>query len=290
MNRYDVLIVGAGHGGAQAAITLRQKGFTGTIAIAGEEMYAPYERPPLSKDFLSGEKPFERIHIRQPGFWREKGVDLLVGHRISTISSAAHIARTETGIALEYRSLIWAAGGVPRRLLCPGSNLDGIHSIRSRTDVDRLRTELAGAAHTVIVGGGYIGLEAAATLSKLEKSVTVVESLERVLARVAGEPISHFYQPEHARHGVNLCLGKTVERFNGLKGRVASVLLGSGEVLPADLVTVCIGIVPAVGPLIEAGATSGNGVDVDEHCRTSLPDLYAVGDCALHLNAFVDNR
>jgi 3-phenylpropionate/trans-cinnamate dioxygenase ferredoxin reductase subunit len=290
MNPYDVLIVGAGHGGAQAAIALRQKGFAGTIAIVSDEMDVPYERPPLSKEFLSGEKPFERIHIRPPSFWREKGIDLLVGRRISTIDSAAHIARTEKGDALGYRSLIWAAGGLPRRLPCPGSELEGIHSIRNRIDVDRLRMDMASSGHTVIVGGGYIGLEAAATLSKLGKSVTLVEALDRVLARVAGEPISHFYQAEHRRHGVKLRLGETVEQLNGVNGRVASIRLKDGETLPADLVIVGIGIVPTVEPLIDAGATGRNGVNVDEYCRTNLPDVYSVGDCAAHRNAFADNH
>lgn len=287
---YDVLIVGSGHAGAQAAIALRQQHFAGRIAIAGDEPEIPYERPPLSKDFLSGEKTLENILIRAPTFWSTHHIDILQGHRVGHVSPVEHRASVDGKGDITYGTLIWAAGGAPRRLTCEGHDLAGIHYIRNLADVERLRAELATAQNIVIVGGGYIGLEAAAVLSKLEKSVTVVEALDRVLARVACEPISEFYQQEHRRHGVSVHLGATATRIEERGGRAIGVSLDTGSVLPADLIIVGIGIIPAVEPLIRAGASGSNGVEVDSFCRTSLPDVFAVGDCAAHANTFAGNR
>ena len=170
--------------------------------------------------------------------------------------------------------------GDPRRLACPGADLAGIHFVRTRADCDQLMGEIDGGVRNIaVIGGGYIGLEAAAVLTKLDCKVTLLEALPRVLARVAGEELSSFYEAEHRAHGVDLRTGVTVEGFEG-EGRITGVKLGDGTVLPADAIIVGIGIVPAVGPLIAAGAAGGNGVDVDEYCRTSLPDIYAIGDCA----------
>ena len=284
--RFDVLIVGGGHGGAQAAIALRQRKFAGTIAIVGEEPELPYERPPLSKDYLSGDKPFERILIRPAAFWSERDVTMRLGRRVVAVDPAGRSVGTDDGASIGYGILIWAAGGHPRRLACSGHDLIGVHGVRSRADVDRLMGELATTRRVVVIGGGYIGLEAAAVLAKLGKSVTVLEALDRVLARVSGQTLSRFYEAEHRAHGVDVRLGCTVECIEEAGGRATGVRLGGGEVLSADMVIVGIGIVPAVAPLLAAGAAGGNGVDVDQTCRTSLPDIYAVGDCALHANAF----
>jgi len=259
---YDVLIVGAGHGGAQAAIALRQLGFEGTVAIAGAEPDPPYERPPLSKDYLAGEKEYQRLLIRPPAFWTERGVALLPGRTVTAVDAGARLVACADGSELAYGKLIWAAGGIARRL--PG----GGHVIRSRADVDRLLAELPGARRVAITGGGYIGLEAAAVLNMLGKDVVLLEALDRVLARVAGEPLSRFFEAEHRARGVEI-------RLNA-----------AGEAVAADLAIVAIGIDPAAGPLLAAGAAGGNGVDVDEHCRTSLAGIYAVGDCAAHVNRF----
>ncbi len=286
MSHHDVLIVGSGHGGAQAAIALRQGGYSGSIAIAGAENEPPYERPPLSKDYLAGEKPFERLLIRPEAFWAERNIALLPGRRIVSVDPTAKHVRTAEGEILGYETLVWAAGGVPRRLACEGGDLAGVHTIRSRADVDALIAELPSVRRAVVIGGGYIGLEAAAVLRKLGKPVCVVETLDRVLARVAGEPLSRFYEAEHRAHGVEIRLGATVAAIEGRARRAAGVRLASGELLEAELVAVGIGIVPAVEPLLAAGAEGGNGVKVDAQCRTSLPDIYAVGDCALHANRF----
>ena len=288
MSNFNVLIVGGGHGGAQAAIALRQNGFAGTLAIVGEEPEHPYERPPLSKDYLAGDKAFERILIRPTAFWEERQVSMLLGQRVTAVDPAAHIVRTESGEEYGYGKLIWATGGHPRRLTCPGYDLVGVHGVRARADVDRLIGELGDTRQVVVIGGGYIGLEAAAVLTKLGKHVTVLEALDRVLARVAGEPLSRFYEAEHRARGVDVRLGVTVECIEEIDGRATGVRLATGEILPAQIVIVGIGIVPAVEPLLAAGAKGGNGVAVDPQCRTSLPDIFAIGDCAAHTNVFAD--
>jgi 3-phenylpropionate/trans-cinnamate dioxygenase ferredoxin reductase subunit len=285
---YDVLIVGAGHGGAQAAIALRQRKFEGSIAMIGEEPEIPYERPPLSKDYLSGEKGFERILIRPAHFWDERNVAMLTGKRVVAVDPEAHSVTTDTGETISYGQLIWAAGGHPRRLTCSGHDLAGVHSVRSRADVDRMMTELASTTRVAVIGGGYIGLEAAAVLAKLGKQVTVLEALDRVLARVAGEPLSRFYEAEHRAHGVDVRVNTVVECIEEQDGHAVGVRLGGGEIIPAEMVIVGIGIIPAIEPLRAAGAEGGNGVAVDEHGRTSLPDIFAIGDCALHANHYAE--
>jgi 3-phenylpropionate/trans-cinnamate dioxygenase ferredoxin reductase subunit len=287
-DRFDMLIVGAGHGGAQAAIALRQRKFDGSIAIVGEEPELPYERPPLSKEYLAGDKPFERLLVRPAAFWAERAVAMRTGRRVVAVDPAARTVTCEDGATTGYGTLIWAAGGHARRLSCTGHDLAGVHSVRSRADVDRLIEELPNTRRVVVIGGGYIGLEAAAVLSKLGKQVTVLEAQDRVLARVAGEPLSRFYEAEHRAHGVAVRLGASVACIEEAAGHVTGVRLGDGEVLPAEMVIVGIGIVPAVEPLLAAGARGGNGVAVDAHCRTSLPHVYAIGDCALHANPFAD--
>ncbi len=287
---FDILIVGAGHGGAQAAIALRLQNFGGTIGMVGDEPDLPYERPALSKDYLAKDKTFERILIRPPAFWRDRDVTMRLGSAVSAVDPAAHSVTLENGDVLQYGALIWATGGRPRRLTCSGGDLAGVHSVRSRADVDRVISELDTVDRVVVIGGGYIGLEAAAVLIKVGKQVTVLEAMDRVLARVAGAPLSRFYEAEHRAHGVDLRLQAQVDVIVGRSGRAVGVKLVDGETIPADMVIVGIGVNPAVDPLIAAGATAGNGVKVDEQCRTSLPDVFAIGDCALHDNAFANGQ
>ncbi|WP_454598182.1 NAD(P)/FAD-dependent oxidoreductase [Qipengyuania sp. SM2507] len=290
MDSADIVIVGSGHGAAQAAIALRQQGHDQSILMISRDRTPPYERPPLSKEYLAGEKPLERIMIRKPEFWTERGIELELGANVSEVDPLAHEVALGDGRRIGYRKLIWAAGGDPRRLSCPGADLAGIHAIRSRTDVDTLRAQIEkGARRAVVVGGGYIGLEVAAVLRKLGCSVTLLENQDRVLGRVAGEALSAFYQDEHRRQGVDLRLSTGVERVEGEDGRVTSVLADNGESFPCEIVVVGIGIVAAVGPLIAAGAAGTNGVDVDEFCRTSIDDVYAIGDCAAHANPYAEN-
>ncbi|WP_397333646.1 MULTISPECIES: NAD(P)/FAD-dependent oxidoreductase [Pacificimonas] len=287
--KFDVVIVGSGHAGAQAALALRQNKFAGTIALVGDELDPPYERPPLSKDYLAGEKPFERILLRKPEFWQERDIALFPGTRIETVDPNARTLTDADGNIMEYGDLIWATGGRPRTLPC-GSDIGtaGVHAIRTKADVDQLVAELPQARKVVIIGGGYIGLEAAAVLVKTGREVTLVEAAPRILARVAGPDLSRFYEARHAREGVTLLVDTRTSCLKSVGGRVTGVELESGSELPADLVIVGIGIVPNVEPLLAAGAEGDNGVRVDGQCRTSLPHIYAVGDCALHENAFAD--
>ena len=281
----EVVIVGAGHGGAQCAIALRQNGYTGSIAMIGRESEPPYERPPLSKEYFAREKTFDRLYIRPPAFWADKQVDLHLGIEVVAVDPVAKSLSLSNGATATYGTLVWATGGDPRRLSCPGSDLAGIHAVRTREDCDRLMGEIDhGVKNVAVIGGGYIGLEAAAVLTKLGCHVTLLEALPRVLARVAGPELSAFYEAEHRAHGVDLRTGVGVEALLGIPGveggRVTGVRLADGTVIPADAVIAGIGIVAAVGPLIAAGAAGGNGIDIDAFCRTSLPDIYAIGDCA----------
>lgn len=286
MSSYDVLIVGAGHAGAQAAMLLRQMKFEGSIALLGDEREPPYERPPLSKEYMAGEKPFERILIRPEAFWAERQIEMLLGKRVTKVDPAAHTVTLSDDSEIGYGKLIWATGGTPRMLSCPGSDAERVFAVRRRDDVDAIMKLLPEVEHVAVIGGGYIGLEAAAVLSKLGKRVTVLEALDRVLARVAGEPLSRFYEAEHRAHGVDLHTGAMVEALEKTGDRVSAVVLANGERIATDMVIVGIGIIPETAPLLAAGASGGNGVDVDAFCRTSLPDIYAVGDCAAHANSF----
>lgn len=290
-NFYDVLIVGGGHGGAAAASGLRQKKFEGSIAIVGDEPEPPYERPPLSKDYLSDEKSFDRILIRPETFWSERGVDLLTGRSAVVVDAGARTVELSDGSTLGYGTLIWSAGARARRLTCEGGDLRGVHIIRTRADVDVLKAELVAVRRVVVVGGGYIGLEAAAVLLKQGKTVTILEMAERLLKRVAGEPLAVFYDEEHRRHGAEIRYLAEVARLEGQDGRVSAVRLADGERLEADIVIVGIGVVPNVEPLIAAGAAGAvgaNGVLIDKVCRTSLPGVFAIGDCAAHANRYAD--
>ena len=287
MSSADLVIVGTGHGGAQAAIALRQNGFSGSILMLSRDPEPPYERPPLSKEYLAGDKPFERILLRPEAFWAGKDIQLKLASAVTKVDPVAKELAVVGGETIGYGTLVWAAGGDPRRLSCPGADLGGIHAVRDKADVDRIKRELeAGAHQAVVIGGGYIGLEAAAVLRKLGCEVTLLESQERVLSRVAGEDLSRFYEDEHRGHGVEVRLGAEVEAIEGDGDRVTGVKVASGETLECDMLVVGIGIVPAVGPLIVAGAAGANGVEVDPYCRTSLPDIYAVGDCAAHANPY----
>ncbi|MFQ3665546.1 MAG: FAD-dependent oxidoreductase [Sphingomonadaceae bacterium] len=272
-----VLIVGAGQAGASAAIALRQGGYTGAVTLAGAEPDLPYERPPLSKEFLAGERAAERLLLRPAGFWAERGITVRTSTSVAAIDAAAHTAISEQGETFAWDRLIWAAGGEARRLAVPGA--ERAHAIRTRQDVEQLRAALVPGASVAIVGGGYIGLEAAAVLVQQGHPVTVLEALPRLLARVAGPEVSDFYAAEHRARGVDIRLGVTVAAIED-----RDVRLAGGERIPADVVIAGIGIVPAVEPLRAAGADCPNGVAVDRHCRTTLHDIYAIGDCALHHN------
>jgi 3-phenylpropionate/trans-cinnamate dioxygenase ferredoxin reductase subunit len=284
---YDVLIVGGGHSGAQAAIALRQNGHEGTIAIATDEPEIPYERPPLSKEYFAGDKTAERIRIRPVEFWEERKIDLLLDTRITEIFPFSHTAVTADGQRIVYGKLIWAAGGSPRRLPIPGAETSQVLYIRTLADADRLKEQTCAARRIVVIGGGYIGLEAAAVLAKAGKTVTLIEALDRVLARAAGLELARHLEQVHRDHGVEIMLAASISHLEN-DGEATQVHLTDGSAVECDLVIAGIGIVPEVGPLESAGARCSNGVEVDEFCRTSLPGVFAIGDCAAHRNSYAE--
>lgn len=284
---YDVVIVGTGHAGAETAIALRQMEFSGSIALIGDERFPPYQRPPLSKEYLAGEKSFDRILLRPEHFWGERGINLRTGRRVSAVDPETKRIMLSQDDTVDYDKLIWATGGSPRMIDCAGYQASNVFAVRYRSDVDQIIAQLDRVRHVTIVGGGYIGLEAAAVFRKLGKNVTVLEALDRVLSRVAGHHLSAFYEAAHRQQGVDLHTNARLEKIavDG-SGAAKAVVLTGGEVISTDMIIVGIGILPETGPLIAAGAAGGNGIDVDTLCRTSLPDIYAVGDCAAHANRF----
>lgn len=283
----DVLIVGTGQAGAYAAIALRHQGFTGSITMVGEESSPPYERPPLSKEYFSGERDFSQLLIRPETFWHERRIKILSGQRVISIDPDKHNTMTDKGETLYYGRCIWAAGGEPRKLNYPGSDLEGIYSFRTRNDADTILDQLGGVKNIVIIGGGYIGLESASALIKKDKKITLLEAANRVLARVAGDEVSRYFEKLHREKGVDIRLDVNIKCFSG-KTRVESVCLSNGEEIACEMVIAGIGILPSVAPLLAAGAKGANGVEINERCQTSLPDIYAIGDCALHNNRFAN--
>lgn len=289
MEKDPVIVAGAGQAGAQLAQCLRQEGYAGPITLIGEEPFPPYERPPLSKDYLAGKRDAGRLLLRKPEYWSQRQVDIVLGARVTGVDPAMRRVALEDGATLRYRWLVWAAGGRPRRLACPGADLDGIHYVRSIADIDRLKGDLEQPERRiVIIGGGYIGLEAAAVLRSFGHHVSLVEMQDRLLARVTSDIVSDFFLDLHAHHGINVFLSTGVTRVTGRNGRVDGVVLSTGGSLPADLVVVGVGIVPNVEPLAAAGISCPNGVSVDRFCRTSDPRILAIGDCALHPNIYAD--
>jgi len=271
IDRFDVLIVGTGHGGAQTALALRQNGFEGTIAMLGRDKEPPYERPPLSKEYLAREKEFERILIRPVSFWKDKQVRLMLGSEVVAVDADARTVALQDGRTFGYGELVWAAGGSPRKLTCEGADLQGIHSVRDKGDVDAITGQLGnGARRVVVIGGGYIGLEAAAVLRKLGCTVVLLEAMERVLARVACEAISRFFEAQHRVHGVQVRLNTVVDCIQGDGTKATGVKLDNGEVIHCDMVI--------VGPRFQGGFLgAGSSVGL----RKSDPELKALFDDAI---------
>lgn len=286
--QFDVLIVGAGHAGAQAAIALRQLKFAGSIGIIGDELELPYDRPPLSKDYLSGHKDFERLLLRPREFWGVNDVRMVLGKRVTALSPVERQVSCSDGASYGYQNLVWATGGSPRRLACERDHVKGVFALRNHHDADRIRVAMEAAQRVIVVGGGYIGLETAAALVAAGKRVRLLEAQDRVLARVAGETISRFYEAEHRARGVDIRLRTSVQGINTQSdGRVSSVILSADTAVNCDMVIVGIGVSPNVQAMLDAGAVGGpGGVEVDDQCRTSLPNIFAVGDCTAHANRY----
>lgn len=282
----NAVIVGAGHAAGQVVASLKQLKFTGDITLVGEEPWYPYQRPPLSKKFLAGELTAERLYLKPEKFYATANVAVLLDTRVEAIDRAAKTVATNTGKILPYDTLVLALGAKPRQLYLPGASLEGVCYLRTIADVDKLRSQLRNGCKLTIIGAGYIGLEVAAVASKLGARVTVVEMLERVMSRVVSPQISAFYDAEHRRHGVDLMLNTKISRFCGA-GHIASVELENGEQIETDLVLVGIGVIPNTELATAADLAVDNGIVVDDHCRTSDPAIYSVGDCTLHPNALL---
>jgi 3-phenylpropionate/trans-cinnamate dioxygenase ferredoxin reductase subunit len=278
----NVVVIGAGQAAAQCVESLRRRGYGGALTVVGEETWQPYQRPPLSKKYLAGELPVERLLLRQPAFYAEHRVDLHLGRRVTAIDRGARHALLDDGTALTYDALVIATGSRPRRLPLPGADLAGVHVLRGIADADALRAAARPGARAVIIGGGYIGLEVAATLRHLGLEVTVLEAADRVMNRVVAEPVSRWYEAQHAHHGVRIELDARPLAIEGdAAGQVRAVATAAGE-LAADLVVMGVGVLPNDDLARAAGLTCDNGIVVDERCRTADPAVHAIGDCTNH--------
>jgi 3-phenylpropionate/trans-cinnamate dioxygenase ferredoxin reductase subunit len=268
---------------------LRQKGFDGEILLVGEEPWLPYQRPPLSKKFLAGKMLAERLYFKPPAFYEESGVKIRLETRVRAVDREARRIETASGELIAYDRLLLALGSRVRRIEVPGGDLDGIHYLRNIDDVHRIRDDMERSRSVVIVGAGYIGLEVAAVARQRGNAVTVLEMADRVMSRVVSPVVSEFYQQQHLTQGVELRLSTALRGFAGNK-RVESVLTQDGEVVPADVVVIGIGIVPNTELAGAAGLEVDNGIVVDTRCRTGDPNIHAIGDCTSHPNAIYGRR
>ncbi len=288
----QIVIVGAGQAADQAVHTLRRKGFTGKLVVIGDEPWLPYQRPPLSKKYLAGALERDRLVLRPQQFYIEHSVGTHLGRRVQEISREARRVRLDDGSVVPYDALLLATGSRPRPLPIPGADLAGVHELRTIDDVERIRADFGNGKRLVIIGGGYIGLEVAATARELGVDVVVLEMADRVMNRVTCKEISSFYETEHARHGVRIITNSRVQALVGDpgSGRVKAVLTDDGAEHPADLVIVGVGVVPADELATAANIECSNGIVVDEYCRTSDPAIYAAGDCTNHPNLHYGRR
>jgi len=280
----QIVIAGGGQAAAQTVDTLRRKGFTGKLTVVGEEPWLPYQRPPLSKKYLAGALERERLLLRPAQFYAEHHVDVVTGRRVVEILRREQRVRLDDGALLAYDALVLATGSRPRILPVPGAELSGVHFLRTLADADRIRAECTRGRRLVVIGGGYIGLEVAASAHELGLEVTVLEMADRVMNRVTCGQLSAFYESEHARHGVRILCDEKVRALAGdnRTGRVRAVLTENGAEHPADVVIVGVGVLPVDELAADAGLSCDNGIVTDECCRTADEAIWAAGDCANH--------
>lgn len=271
-----VVIIGAGHAGGSAAAFLRQYGFDGEIVMAGTEPLAPYQRPPLSKAWLKGEADGDSLQLKAPEFWGDQGVDLRLNTTVTTIDRQNKTVSLNDGSTVAYDWLVLATGSVTRKLPLPGADHPANLELRSAADADRLKAALTPGKKLIVVGGGYIGLEVAASARALGCEALVIERETRVLARVASEPLSTFFERLHRERGVEIRNNIRVDRFEDGK----RVVLEDGEVLEGDALLLGVGAMANDALALAAGLGCSNGVIVDEHARTSDRCIFAIGDCA----------
>ena len=284
-----IVIVGGGHAAGQAAASLRQEGYEGHVLVIGEEPHIPYQRPPLSKQYLAGEYGLERVYLRPEKFYQSKGVEVRSGVRVEAIDAKARTVACTDGETVAYEQLLLATGASARRLDVAGGGLAGVHYLRTIADVDAIKQDFQPDRRIAIVGGGYIGLEVAAVAVEMGLEATILEMESRILQRVATPALSAFYHELHESKGVAIRTAARVAAFAGTE-RLSAVVCADGERVAADLAVVGVGIVPNVELAEAAGLACADGIVVDEHTRTSDPHIYAAGDCTSHPNPLLGRR
>ena len=284
------VVIGASHAAAEVVSALRKEGWQGDITVFGEESYLPYHRPPLSKTFLLGNQSVEDIFIRNSGLYKRLDVHFILGRRVVEIDRANKQIKLDDGIRRSYDKLAICTGSRVRRLDLKGGDLQGIHYLRTVDDVRSIQKSTQPGQKALIVGGGYIGLEMAASLKKFGMKVSVLELGPRLLERVAAPELSDFFARIHMEEGIEIQCGKSVSSFEGVKGQVTRGICSDGSVFEADLVVVGVGILPNVELAEEAGLEVRNGILVDQYARTADPDVVAAGDCTNHPNEILNCR
>jgi len=275
-----IVVVGSGHAGFQVAASLREFGYAGPVTLVGEEPRLPYERPPLSKSYISGGVAEETLAFRPRSYYSDKELELFLGDPALEIDRAAGVVHLASGGDVTYDQLVLATGARPRRIPIAGSDLDGVVGLQSAADAADLRSRLGSAASIVVVGGGFIGLEVAATARRFGLEVTVVEALPRLMSRAVSATVSEYYRDQHQAWGTEILLGSAVEAIGGRNGRATVVLTSDGREIPADLVVVGVGVRPNDELAERSGLAVGDGVLVDEELTTSDRRISAIGDCA----------
>ncbi|WLQ06674.1 NAD(P)/FAD-dependent oxidoreductase [Arthrobacter oryzae] len=286
-NIEDIVIAGAGLAGATAARTLRSEGFSGRITLIGSELHHPYLRPPLSKDYLLGTAGEDAVPVAPEAWYTENDVDLRLGTHVAAIDPGARTVHLSSGGSLEYGALLLATGAVPRRMQLPGSGLDGVSTFRTLDDSRRLREQIStGGKNLVMIGSGWIGMELAAAATTYGNHVTLLGLEDIPLAAAVGPELGAFFRSVHEANGVRFRLGTTASELRGDAGRVTAVVTGSGDVLPADIVVIAVGVLPETALAEAAGLALDNGILADASLRTSVRGIFAAGDVANALHPF----
>ena len=285
-----VVIVGGGLGGAKTAEALREQGFTGSVTLVGAEQELPYQRPPLSKGYLTGSDPWEKAVVLTREWYDEHDVELRLGVPVAALDPAAHQVSLADGTTLDYDRLVLATGSTPRTLPLPGASAEGVHTLRDRADSEAIQSLFGPGRRLVVIGAGWIGLEVAAAARGAETDVTVIEAAELPLLRVLGPEIAQVFADLHREHGVDLRLGAELSEIRTDGGRAVGVRLGDGTEIDADGVVIGVGVAPNVSLAEAAGLAVDGGVLVDASLRTSDPDIYAVGDIAAHDHPVLGHR
>jgi 3-phenylpropionate/trans-cinnamate dioxygenase ferredoxin reductase component len=283
------MIVGASLAGAKAAEELRERGFDGRVVVLGAEAERPYERPPLTKDYLRGESPRGRAYVHEDGFYAARAIELETATTVAAIDPAAARVRLADGRELPFDRLLLATGAEARQIRVPGAYLGGVHYLRTLADCDILRDRLQSGGHVVVVGAGWIGSEFAASARQRGLGVTIVDPASLPNERIFGAEIGTFYRDVHAQHGIELVLGEAVEAFEG-DGSIARVRTSAGRKIECDFAVVGIGVTPRVALAQQAGLGVDNGIVVDEKLQTSAPNVFAAGDVARGWHPFYAER